>query len=283
MAQREELIVGNRSAPSPSRNDTFHICPRYFRLYTDPGVELAEANFRHRELDWTIPRAQAALVCVDVWNYHFARDTLDRINDIATHRIAPLVAACRDGGLQVIHAPAGPVAQKHPNWVKLLSDNEKPQPPYPNSPAWPPAYFRRKHGPYAQYARPHEPQDAERNAHRESLRDFHPAVRPVGDEAVIHSGEELHRLCAQNNILFLLFVGFNTNACIVMRDYGTLPMQRRGYEVVLVRDCTTGMETPDTQADLTCTRGQIASLEQFGCTTVTSDQLIEALAPQGPA
>jgi nicotinamidase-related amidase len=263
------------------RARTLCVRPRYFRLYTDPGTELAEENMRHNELDWRLPLEQVALVSLDVWNYHFARDTLERIEDLTVNRIAPLVDACRQNGLQVIHAPAGPVAQRHPNWVRLIPEDERPQPAYPKSPSWPPPDFRGKTGEYAQYARPHEPQDEERNTHREQLRDFHPAVRPVGDEAVVLSGEELHRLCAQRGILFLLYVGFNTNACIVMRDYGTFAMHQRGYEVLLVRDCTTGMETHETTKELICTRGQIASLEQFGAYTVTSAQVVEALGAAG--
>ncbi len=251
--------------------------PRYFRLFTDGEVELAEENYRYHELDWTVPLPQCALISLDVWNYHFSRETFERIEEITANRIAPLVDACREAGLQVIHAPAGPVAQKHPNWVKLIPDEEKPQSVWPDSPAWPPSEFRKKADNYAQYARPHEPQEARRIAHREQLRDFHPAVRPIGDEAVVLNGEELHRLCAQRGILFLLYVGFNTNACIVMRDYGTLAMMARGYDVILVRDCTTGMETHETLADLTCTRGQIATLEQFGVYTVTSEQLGDSL------
>ena len=260
------------------KDGVLHVRPRYFRLYTDPGVELAEENFRYRELDWAIPLQRAALISLDVWDFHFARDTLERIEEITVGRIAPLVEACRTAGLQVIHAPAGPVAQKQANWVKLIPEEGKPQPVWPGSPDWPPAEFRRKQGSYAEYARPDEPQDAERNRHREEKRDFHPAVRPVGDEAVVLDGEELHRLCHRRGILFLFYVGFNTNACIVMRDYGAFAMHARGYEAILVRDCTTGMETHETVGELTCTRGQIATLEQFGIYTVTAGHLGEALA-----
>jgi len=241
-------------------------------------VELAEENFRHGSLEWNVPLGEAALISLDVWNYHFARDTLERIEDITRNRIAPLVEACRKGGVQVIHAPASPVAQRHPNWVRLMPEEEKAQPVWPKSPEWPPPEFRKKAGQYAQYARPHEPQEADRNQHRAELRDFHPSVVPVGDEAVVLSGEELHRLCAQRGILQLFYVGFNTNACIIMRDYGTHAMMGRGYHVLLVRDCTTGMETHETKEQLMCTRGTIASLEQFGVYTVTSDELTDALA-----
>jgi nicotinamidase-related amidase len=257
---------------------TLSISPRYFRLYADPGAESAERSFRYRDLDWRIPLDQAALISLDVWNHHFAADTLARIDEITVDRIAPLVATCRTAGLQVIHAPAGPVAQKHPNWVDLMPAGAEPQPVWPGSPAWPPKDFRGKRKEYEQYARPPESLEQERNQRRETSRDFHPAVQPVGDEAVVLHGEELHRLCAQRGILFLFYVGFNTNACIVMRDYGTLTMHARGYEVILVRDCTTGMETHQTTAELVCTRGQIASLEQFGIYTVTAGQLGGSLA-----
>ena len=267
------------TSDEPQRSGrVIHVRPRYYRLYTDPRVELAEENFRYAALEWQMPFEDAALVCLDVWNLHFAADTLQRTDDVTRRKIAPLVASCRRRGMQVIHAPASPVAQRHPNWVRLLDEGQKPQPEWPDSPEWPPPEFRRKEGRYAQYARPVESQDKERNKDRTERRDFHPAVRPEGDEAVILSGEELHRLCAERGIVILFYAGFHTNACIVMRDYGVLAMMRRGYNVVLVRDCTTGMETYETRDDLICTRGQIASLEQFGVYTITSEELIEALS-----
>lgn len=264
---------------NPAGGACIHIRPRYYRLFTDAGVEMAEANYSHRELNWEMPLSEAALVSVDVWNHcdYFARDTQEREEEVVANRIVPLVAACREHGLQVIHAPAHPVARKSPNWVKLI-ENESRQPEWPNTPDWPPAEFRQKKGPYAQYARPAEPQSEEQNRFRAERRDFHPAVRPVGEEPVIASGEELHRLCAQRGILHLFYVGFYTNACIPLRDYGIYQMLHRGYKIILVRDCTSGMETHETQADLACTRGYIASFEQFEGYTVTATQFTEALA-----
>lgn len=266
----------NHTEPEFSR--VIHLRPRYFRLCTDPGIEETEKNYRYRHLNWHIPLNEIALVCLDVWNYHFSADTLKRIEDITTNKIVPLVKACRKEGLQVIHAPASSVAQKHPNWVGIISEDQKPQPEWPNSPVWPPEDFRKKKGRYIHYARPHEPQEKQRNRHRQEKRDFHPTVRPIGNEAVVLNGEELHRLCNQRGILFLLYVGFNTNACIVMRDYGVWAMHSRGYEIILVGDCTTGMETHETQPDLVCTEGQIATLEQFGVYTMLSEHIIKALS-----
>ena len=75
-------------------------------------------------------------------------------------------------------------------------------------------------------------------------------------------------------LLFLLYAGFNTNACIINRDYGTIRMRDRGYRIILIRDCTTGMESKDTQATMAQTNGTILNLEMFGCFTIDSGQLI---------
>lgn len=256
---------------------SIHLRPRYVRLYTDPGVELAEANYQTAMLEWDVPHSEIALVCLDCWNWHYSRDTRERIEEIVREKVAPLLAACRTGGMLVIHAPASPVAQRHPNWVRL-TEGKKQQPAWSDSPAWPPAAFVQKTGPYAAYARPLEPQNAERSAYTMEKRKFHPLVQPIGDEPVVLDGEELHRLCAQRKILHLAYVGFNTNACIMLRDYGLPAMNRRGYTTILIRDGTTGMETADTQKDMACTRGAIADLEQFGSYTLTSQELIDALA-----
>jgi len=263
-------------APRASAN--IRIKPRYARLYTDPGTELAEANYDRVALDWTVPVNEAAVVCIDCWSWHFSRETLDRINRITEQCIVPLLDACRKHGLLVIHAPANPVAERHPNFIRMRSEDARPQVQWPDSPAWPPAEFKSKSGSYSQYAKPHEPQNADRAGHRATMRDFHDLCRPQGDEPVILDGEDLHRFCADRKILHLFFIGFNTNACVMMRDYGLPAMARRGYHAILVRDCTTGMEIADTVDGLICTKGTIATIEQFLGYTVTSQELIQALS-----
>jgi len=250
-----------------------HIRPRYHRWHVDPGVEWVEANTGYAHLEWEIPLNQAALVLVDVWNNHYLADTAARAEAIIQQRIRPLLAACRRAGLPVIHAPSPPQAREHANWVRLADDADA----EPAVADWPPAEFCAKSGPWARYARPVEPRQGEIEAMR-ARRTIHPDAAPAGDEPVIATGEELHRYCAREGILFLFFLGFNTNACILMRDYGTLEMSKRGYEVAVVRDCTTGMESPPSQAALAQTRGAILFLEMFGKYSVTSEELIAGLA-----
>ena len=54
-------------------------------------------------------------------------------------------------------------------------------------------------------------------------------------------------------------------------------MSNRGYEIVLVRDCTTGMESFETADQLWQTRCAIQFQEMFGKYSITSGELIHAL------
>jgi len=254
---------------------TIRVSPRYYRRYTDPGVGLLEQNCRHAYLNWSVPLAEAALICLDIWNSDTPADMRAIDDRVTREHIVPVLAACREHGLQVVHAPATPIAERSPNWVDLLA-GESPQREWPDSPDWPPAEFRRKAGCYAKYARPAEPQsESSRKLMQEA--DFHELVRPVGDEPVILTGEELHRLCAQRRILHLFYVGFHTPGCMTKRSYGVPQMVRRGYGCILLRDCTNGMETHETFEGKICMRGAIAYLEFQGAYTLTSDELIRSL------
>jgi nicotinamidase-related amidase len=248
------------------------IQPRYHRWHVDPGVEWLEANTDFAQLDWTIPLPQAALVLVDVWDHHYLKDAEARAEAIINKKFVPLLAGARRVGLPVIHAPSPPQAMTHPNWIgtgraanaaTAASD-------------WPPPEFRSKSGPYAAYARPAELRESELSQLRKGLK-IHPRVLPVGDERVVATGDELHQVCRQRGIMFLIYAGFNTNACILMRDYGTLAMSQRGYEVILLRDCTTGMESRHTLPTLGQTNGAILLLEMFGQYSLTSEELLSGL------
>ena len=56
-----------------------------------------------------------------------------------------------------------------------------------------------------------------------------------------------------------------------------MAMGRRGYEIIIVRDCTTGMESCRTQSTLGQTKGAILFLEMFGKYSVGSEQVVAAL------
>jgi nicotinamidase-related amidase len=246
---------------------------RYHRWHVDPGVDWLDANTTTAHLDWAVPFSQVAVVLLDVWDRHYLQDTHARAEQIIQQNLLPLVQACRDAGVRLVHAPSPEQAEGHPNWLQLDGWDKQ---TWPDEAAWPPADFRRRQGEYAAYALPQEPRDAEREGIR-AKKGLHPEIQPLGPEPVIATGEELHLWCKREGVMTLIYAGFNTNACILHRDYGTLDMSRRGYDIVLVRDCTTGMESSETHAELWQTRGAVKILEMFGKYSVTSDELIAGL------
>ncbi len=248
------------------------LSPRYYRWHVDPGVDWVETNTEYAHLDWEIPLNQAALVLVDVWEGHYLSDCEARIDEITEKHLAPLLTCARQAGLPVIHAPSPDTAKCQHGWVRLAPKN----PLRETDPEWPPSDFVRKESDYADYARPFELRDRELDEMRTD-RGIHAMAQPQDDEAVVANGEELHLYCKQQGILFLLYAGFNTNCCVLLRDYGTLAMRDRVYEVILVRDCTTGMESYESQAQLTQTNGTVLFLEMFRAYSVTSDEVIAGL------
>lgn len=248
---------------------TLKVSPRYHRWHVDPGVDWLEKNTGYAYLDWTIPLSQTALVLVDVWQRHYLKDTEERSEVIIQDKLLPLVNICRKNQMPFIHAPSLPIAKAHANWVKLVDESEMGK----QRDEWPPPQFRELTGPFQSYQRPIEPRELERQ--QLPALTFHPDIQPSSNEPVIGTGEELHRLCKRKGILFLFYAGFNTNACILSRDYGTLQMSNRGYQVILIRDCTTGMQSAETHQTLAQTHAAILLLEMFGQYSINSREIIQ--------
>lgn len=251
-----------------------HIRPRYYRWHVDPGVAWTERNTRRAHLDWQIPRDQVALVLLDVWDRHYLSDTMERTEQIMHEKLIPLVDVWRTHSLPVIHAPSPPQAKAFVQWVG--HEHGTRETPSLRDDEWPPKEFLQRTGAYTAYARPKEPRQEELDK-KSAGRSVHPGVLPIDGEAVIATGEEMHQVCKEQGILFLLFTGFNTNACILERDYSLRAMTHRGYETMLVRDCTTAMESYETQSTLGQTEGAILQIEMFLGYTVTSEEIIDGL------
>ena len=81
-------------------------------------------------------------------------------------------------------------------------------------------------------------------------------------------------MLTQKSILHLIYVGFATNWCVLGRDYGIRAMAGRGYNTILLRETTTGVEFPDTVDQLFTTEIAIREVEQqYGFTASKKDFL----------
>ena len=250
---------------------------RYYRMWTDLDVDCIEENFHHVEQTFVLPTEQAALVMVDVWDLHYIRSHEEISGQITRERIAPLAAACREAGIAVVHTPSPQIAAKFPQWVQYAGDTEFGiRSGGGQTPDWPPSEFRQRKGEYTQYAQQREPRRAEWSEKYSNKRRVVPEIEPQAGDFVIATGEQLHRLCRHRKILHLLYVGFAANICVLYRDYGTRAMGERGYNIILLRDCTHAIEAHDTFADKGLTKASILAIEMLVGSSSTSDAVISA-------
>jgi nicotinamidase-related amidase len=249
-----------------------------------PGVVCTEAAFHHTEWDERIPVAQAALVLVDVWDTHVIASHAARSAQIAREFIAPAVVAAREAGIAVVHAPSPVQARRYPQWTRYATEADAQAPAIRNWPEvetdeWPPAAFRRREGEYTQFRRP-RPSLPDQGRNERAERGIDPSVAPEPEDFVVATGEQLQRLCKDKGILHLFFAGFATNICVPFKDYAIRAFRARGYNCLLLRDCTTAIEGHDTLEGFLGTRQAIRELEMADlAATLTGDAFIKACAP----
>ena len=254
---------------------------RQYRVYTDLDVPSREENFGYVERAWPLPVDQTGLVLIDCWDRHYVQSHLERNVRIVQERLLPMVEACRKAGIAIIHAPSPPTATKYPQWLRYADDDLLFGRDVP-APDWPPQNFVRRQGEYVVYAPPEEPRMAAIVQERTDRR-IMPALAPQPEDFVVVNGAQLHRLCHHRRILHLLYAGFAANICVLYRDYGirAMSMERR-YNVILIRDCTSAIETHDTVQNELMLKMAVRTVEMnfgnsYGSST-TAQQLIEACA-----
>ena len=201
-------------------------------------------------------------------------ELLARAAEITKTKIVPLVASAREAGLTVIHAPSPSIVEKrgYQTAKPELAVSE------PQTDDWPPPAFRGiyRGGEHAAFGRMSEPRLPAVYERYEVELDIAEEVRPVADDLVISTGPELHAVLRERGILHIFYAGFCANWCLIGRDYGILAMNERGYNIILVRDATTGIESHDTVDALTATEMTIREIETKNAWSATTEAVVAA-------
>ncbi len=247
-----------------------------FRYYHQPRrAGISETDIQHNTLSRSLQPDEIALILVDVWSDHYIATHLQRGREITLERIKPVMEAFRKVGAAVVHAPSPNCAKTYPQWVGYAGDGEvHGRPPSPGD-DWPPSDFRNKTDGYQKLARPVEPKDKEFADIIENRRII-PEVEPLEGDDVIVTGDQLHRLLSHRKILYLFYAGFAANMCVPFRDYGMRAMKNRGYEIALIRNCTTAIEVADTAESFSITQHCVIDTELNIGYTVSASELISA-------
>ena len=251
---------------------------RYGRVITDPGQESHETNLGFKELRWSLPVQETALVLVDCWEYFPLESFVTRATDICRTKIRPVLQVCRELGVTVIHAPSPQWAANYPDfhYRSHLAPREerKARSESSASEVWPPKSLTQE-GDFA------TPRTGVEPVYRAWWDKTFPSnlkissyVEPAGDDIVISTGKELHAVCSGRRIKHLVYAGFATNICVLDREYGVLSMKRLGYNIIFVRDATTAVESSETVDDLSATRAAVFYIEIKVGVTVTAEAFV---------
>ena len=267
------------AATPDNSTGTLDLPCRYYRVYTDDDVPCREQNFDFVEQTLPLPAAQTALVLVDVWATHYIDSWLQRAADITKAHIVPMMAAARRAGVLVVHAPSPFVVERHhqASVPVTAAGAEAPD-------SWPPAAFRGiyRGGEHGAFGRRAEPRLTAAQARYETELKIADIAAPAAGDEVIATGQQLHELLKARGMLHLVYAGFATNWCVIGRDYGIIAMNGRGYNIVLARDATAGVEFHDSVEHETATQIAIREIEtKYGWSTTAAD-FVRAADNQGP-
>jgi nicotinamidase-related amidase len=250
--------------------ETIQLPARYYRHFPDSDVPNDETGLRHQRRTLPLPARRTALVLVDCWNDHSNDGVLERTQAVLDEHLVPTVQAAREAGLPVVHCPSPAVAPNYPDRRvdPAAGDEAGPRGGSGSAsesgagPDWPPTDVREREREAAFLAK-REDRAAREDRHPEwpPWDAVYGPLEPVGDEPVVATGAELQEWCRRADRWCLLYAGFHTNVCVEHRDYGVRAMADRGYGIVLLRDCTTGIESHDTLEGMWHTRTAVRDVE----------------------
>ena len=238
----------------------------YFQDSTPPDVPCTEENFERRSFVMPVELDRTALILVDMWDRHYVKSYSERAQEILRTSVVPVLEAARSVGMCIVHTPGPDI------W-----DDMSALPPRLD-PRWPPAQFKRRQMQYALYRGPRRQYPGVLH-HWEKMREelqMSPLVAPLPGEAITSDGRTLHGLSIDRQIVHLIYCGFATNWCIMNRPYGIRMMRRAGYNTMLIRDATTGIEFPDTLDGMWATELAIREVEQVHGFTMSSNGFVNA-------
>lgn len=206
-----------------------------------------------KEVPVILPLARTALVSMHVWEFpprdqvpglYSSHPYLPGAERIVREVFPRLLAAARGAGLPVIHVVGGNDYYSDLPGYQQAVELAGPEPALPAGAAPDPEGV----GKLRELIRDQGYPGADNLA---DLKRAHDAVRipdaasPVGGEYVVAATHQFNAVCRKMGVSHLVYMGFNTNWCLLMSPCGMLDMQRLGYMCSLIRQATNAVESKE--------------------------------------
>jgi lysophospholipase L1-like esterase/nicotinamidase-related amidase len=237
-----------------------------------------------------LPSRTAIIVC-DMWDIHTCKNAVIREGEMAP-RMNEVLEKARSQGVLIVHAPSScmaayegtpardraksaPAAARLPDkigeWCRQIPSEELAVYPLDQSDggnddapavreAWTAELTAQGRNPKAPWTR-----------QIDALR-----IDPERD-AISDSGVEIWNLLESRDIDNVILMGVHANMCVAGRPFGLRQMAKNGKHVVLMRDLTDTMYSPERWPFVSHVRGTelfVRHVEKRICPTITSDQFI---------
>ncbi|MBI4557600.1 MAG: hypothetical protein HY706_08455 [Candidatus Hydrogenedentes bacterium] len=82
--------------------------------------------------------------------------------------------------------------------------------------------------------------------------DFPPEAKPVGDEGVAATTNQLFALCKERHVNHLIYCGFAINWCLLLSPGGMAAMSQRGFLCSALRQATVAVENKESARNQLC-------------------------------
>ena len=216
---------------------------------------------------------QTAVIVCDMWDDHYCRNSVRRMEAMIP-KMNRVLAAAREAGVSVIHAPSGTMDfyAGTPQRERLITAPHV-EPPVPIA-KWC-DLDPLSEGPLP--IRDEDPCDDE--AVRERKRFYsrqHPDIVIAASDGISDDGQEIFNYFRGGGIGNVVLMGVHTNLCVLGRPFGIRQQVRLGHSVALARDLTDSMYDPRDEPYVTHEEGTslvIEHIERYWCPSILSDDL----------
>jgi nicotinamidase-related amidase len=221
-------------------------------------------------------RTTVAVVVCDMWDAHHCVSAERRVAEMAP-RMNEVIAALRDNGALIVHAPAGcmePYRESPARRRAIEAPHAAAPCPFdwndwdPDEAAALPATLTDPGTCSCDSPLPCGPSEPPYPWTRQT-----PLIDIRDEDAVSDDGQEIFNLLERRAIADVVVMGVHANICVLGRPYGIRQLVRLGKRPVLCRDLTDSFHR-DPRGHAWGTERIVTHIERRWCPTVTSDQLL---------
>jgi type 1 glutamine amidotransferase/nicotinamidase-related amidase len=280
------LILSLACLPGSTSADEL---PLTLRFQEETGPETGRFHVLTRQERW--PAEQTALIVCDMWDTHNCKNAAMRVEEFAP-RLNQVVAAARNRGVTIIHAPSNcmdfyedhparlraretPTADNLPDqitqWCHRIPSEERGTYPIDQSDGG----CDDDPEVHARWQEMLKPLKEEKNW--PWRRQNEKIVIDADRDYVSDKGDEVWNILEAHGIDNVIMTSVHTNMCVLGRPFGLRRLVENGKHAVLMRDMTDTMYNPASApyvSHFTGTDLIVGHIEKFVCPTITSDQLI---------